>query len=113
MSINSDHVINVTTEQQKRIDNVDASLVVEKATIAEQSGTHAGLSTNNNRSLNKANYNPRTASILQNTYYFTGEEARQVSAFAKAVEEKAPDLSVNVEPGFLTKIKPSGRTRNS
>ena len=105
MSINSDHVINVTTEQQKRIDNVDASLVVEKATIAEQSGTHAGLSTNNNRSLNKANYNPRTASILQNTYYFTGEEARQVSAFAKAVEEKAPDLSVNVEPGFLTKIK--------
>lgn len=90
---------------QNDIDSVNASLEAEEVTTAEQTRTNVGLSTNNDKTLNKANYNPKTVSILQNTYYFSGEEARQISAFAKAVEEKAPKFSVNVEPGFLTKIK--------
>ena len=50
-------------------------------------------------------YADRTASILQNTYFFTPEEARQISAFAEAVKATNPNLCPDVKSGFLDKIK--------
>lgn len=50
-------------------------------------------------------YADRTASILQNTYFFTPEEARQISAFATAVQNAEPKLKVEVEPNLWERIK--------
>ena len=50
-------------------------------------------------------YADRTASILQNTYFFNPDEARQISAFAEAVKATNPNLCPDVKSGFLDKIK--------
>ena len=76
---------NVTTPPEAPITQID-----------EQNGAKA---------MNGNDYIQKTAKVLQDTYFFKEEEARQISAFAKAVKETDPKLCPNVKPGFLDKIK--------
>ena len=82
-----------STESQ----STSRTMVISKATGAE---AHSG-----DISLDQVDYADRTASVLQNTYLFKKEEARQVSAFAEAIKNADPNLYVDVKSGFLDKIK--------
>lgn len=56
-------------------------------------------------SLVQSNLSPKTVSILQNTYFFSQEEAEQITAFADGVRKLDYNAQVNINPGFLTKLK--------
>lgn len=73
-------------------------------TITDGANTGIGAYSND-KHLDTSSYVAKTASVLQNTYFFNPDEARQISAFAEAVKDAEPKFYVDVKPGFLDKIK--------
>ena len=86
--------VNAVASQQSNVTTPPEAPITQ---IDEQNGAKA---------MNGNDYIQKTASVLQNTYFFEKDEARQISAFATAVRETdLKDLCPNVKPGFLDKIK--------
>lgn len=102
--MSGDYRIEVTPDQKAWLDHVNADLT---ATVAatDAKNTSVNTHTDSNKSLKQVNSETKTISVLQNTYFFSKTEARQVSAFANAVCDMNPNLKMDVAPGFLTKIK--------
>ena len=80
--------------------------VQNRANATKDSSTSAGSHSDAGQRLDRSRSDKtRTVSILENTYHFNEGEAKQISAFAEAISSEGPKTSVDVKPGFLTKIK--------
>ncbi|MGX8716925.1 MAG: hypothetical protein ACSW8C_02960 [bacterium] len=86
--------VNAVASQQSNVTTLSGSITQ----IDEQEGAKV---------MNSSNYDQKTVmSVLQNTYLFSENEARQIFAFATAVRKtELKDLCPNVKPGVLDKIK--------